>query len=355
MPDQTVILARIYRAGARDLARLLQGTDFQRGKAARLLGQVDRITRRMTGRAVQWATRASRQAYRQGLAESDAMLAAISRQLGDGADLDFSRFNRINTRAADVFALQIARDLAAATDRLGDQARRVIAATQQRILRDPELAEHVAKGLISGGSIGRVGRGLRAALTEAGKKALDEGRITAAELEDMRKVRGGTITAGKRTMSIVRYCRMVAGYQLRQAVTAATKDRLAEAGEQLGDPDAFDLVTITGPISGDWCDFYVGKVFSISGRSGEFPALRSIPNGGPPFHPNCTHNVAPFVRELSTAKEVERGRINSSLLGIDARQATRMYGGIDRRLAARRAQAPPGGRSSVAVPHGSDP
>lgn len=55
-----------------------------------------------------------------------------------------------------------------------------------------------------------------------------------------------------------------------------------------------DLVEIIGPRdSKDFCSRLVGRVFSISGKSEEFPPLRNLPNGGPPFHPHCRHRATP--------------------------------------------------------------
>jgi len=47
------------------------------------------------------------------------------------------------------------------------------------------------------------------------------------------------------------------------------------------------LVMITSHGAEDWCRFYEGKVFSISGASKDYPPLSEAPNGGTPFHPRC--------------------------------------------------------------------
>ncbi len=81
----------------------------------------------------------------------------------------------------------------------------------------------------------------------------------------------------------------------REAVTAGTVNRNLEAGN--------DLVMVTSHGARDGCQFYEGKVFSISGTHPTYPPLSSIPNGGPPFHPNCRHNLAPFVEDLASHPE----------------------------------------------------
>lgn len=43
------------------------------------------------------------------------------------------------------------------------------------------------------------------------------------------------------------------------------------------------------------CAKLEGKIYSISGTSTKHPALKTLPNGGPPFHPNCRHVVVPYI------------------------------------------------------------
>ncbi len=58
----------------------------------------------------------------------------------------------------------------------------------------------------------------------------------------------------------------------------------------------------------DVCTVFAGHVFYI-GMGGKdplgFPALRDIPNGGPKFHPNCRHNLQPYVIALKDKAEIQ--------------------------------------------------
>jgi hypothetical protein len=103
-------------------------------------------------------------------------------------------------------------------------------------------------------------------------------------------------------MRIDDYAELVAHFQIRQAVTESVKDRMATAGEIIGDPMAFDLVKVVGSpaiIACMICGEIVGHVYSISGESKKYESLADLPNGGPPFHPHCTHNLAPWIEGLS--------------------------------------------------------
>ncbi len=345
---QLKILDRIYGRAADDLAGLLGGSDFQRGKSAKLLKQVNLLSRRLGTESDQWVVGNVAEQYRQGAAFSDKDLLRI------GVDLPIGElggdFLKINEGAVDAFATQLARDMAGANQNLTQRAKRIISRTSQKVLADPSLSEVIARGLVSGGSVNNIGRSLRKRLAEGGRELLESGQMTEAELLEIADFEAGYIQTGKARMKITKYCNLVAHYQLREAVTHATKQRLTEQGRELGDDMMFDLVVIVGPISGDFCDFYVGKIFSISGRHPDYPPLDSIPGGGPPFHPNCTHNIAPFVDRLASAREKERGRINPKFLGIDGRAAQKSYGGQDRIFAARRKITGQNEASSVAEP-----
>jgi len=58
---------------------------------------------------------------------------------------------------------------------------------------------------------------------------------------------------------------------------------------------------VTGPSARlcDICRDLVGRVFSISGQSDKYEPLADTPGGGPPCHPHCTHNIAPWIEGLS--------------------------------------------------------
>lgn len=90
------------------------------------------------------------------------------------------------------------------------------------------------------------------------------------------------------------YAAMVAQSTKAQAQSVATIRRANEAG--------MDLVRVTPNPSttGDWCDAYRGRVFSISGADPVYPPLAAIPNGGPPFHPWCKHGLGIFVEAFHT-------------------------------------------------------
>jgi hypothetical protein len=107
------------------------------------------------------------------------------------------------------------------------------------------------------------------------------------------------------TFDVGYYARMVATTKTREATTKARHARLAQQG--------IDLVVVQGRVSVNFCTAYLNKVFSISGKHPRYPALSSLPGGGPPFHPNCTKSTSPFIEELADPEEIEAGQPDPDL------------------------------------------
>jgi hypothetical protein len=298
---ELAVIGRIYKSGAADLAGLLDSTAFQRGKASILLRQVDEISKRIGLESDHWVTTTARNKLQANAVAIFRQIDPIALSVG-GGEWQAARpeFLKINERAVNVFARQLAVDLARKNQGMAQDARRLISRTSQKVLADPAMSEIIAKGLVAGGNLNDISRGLRSRLEDGGRELLASGKMSADELRDICDLDAGYIQAGKVRMKIGEYAQLVAHYQLRQAVTEATKDRLKDAGEMVGDSKLFDLVKIVGPLSRQCriCDELVGRVYSLSGDSDKYEPLADLPHGGPPFHPHCTHNIAPYIEQL---------------------------------------------------------
>lgn len=92
-------------------------------------------------------------------------------------------------------------------------------------------------------------------------------------------------------MGAARYVETVAKTTTYWASNRGVMDRCAE--------DDIELVEVTeNPGTIDFCLELEGKVFALSdeaARKAGVPTLGGCPNGGPPFHPNCRHSLAPYV------------------------------------------------------------
>jgi predicted RNA-binding Zn-ribbon protein involved in translation (DUF1610 family) len=98
-------------------------------------------------------------------------------------------------------------------------------------------------------------------------------------------------------------------YEHRLSQTRDIITRLKTWSQEAGDLLAFDLVIVTGPKKGcPVCDPLVGIVYSISGQHPDYPPLSGL-NGGPPFHMDCCHSLAPFSQKLEEAGAMKRAEL----------------------------------------------
>lgn len=101
---------------------------------------------------------------------------------------------------------------------------------------------------------------------------------------------------GSRYLRVDRYAELVARTKTSQATNLARQNAIMESGA--------DLVRISNNLSktDDACNMYIGRAFALTAAAEkEFgvPHIDQTPNGGPPFHPNCTHSLLVFLPELA--------------------------------------------------------
>lgn len=109
----------------------------------------------------------------------------------------------------------------------------------------------------------------------------------------------GFVDKAGRGWSMDSYAEMVVRTTTRQAVVEGSLARMAAHG--------INLARVS--VHGDPCKIcapFQGRLVSLTGESTEYEgeaavSLGSLPNGGPPFHPNCKHTLAPvsvFVESI---------------------------------------------------------
>lgn len=296
---------------------------YNLARASEQLRQIDQILLQLKAGSLAWANQAVPDAYRDGiaLAEKQAREAVLGAHpgargpvLGAGKTSDLqppvsspqfpaASFQLIDRRTAEVFARDIYLDLAKASDSIAANAKKALRDTRQEGLSEVEINRILAGGAIEG-----------------------KPRQTIKSLrEALEKVHGQQVTIiGKSgnpiTFDTKYYASMVARTKTRQATVVARHDRL----QQLG----CDLVSIVGLISKNFCTAYLGQVYSLSGSSDKYPALSSLPGGGPPFHPNCSKSTRPFIEELASEKQLDLAEGDDDqdkMLNIDPATAQRRF------------------------------
>ena len=243
----------------------------------------------------EWIAKNIPKAYLRGVRVADLSFAEIG-VAGPGTIQPL-----IHREAIQVLVNDLQDDLLDSTTRLERGYRTLIRRTQLVTAQDKAITETVARGIAEGKARREVSREIK-------NKLIDD-------LKDRSLVING------RSYDVGKYAELVARTKTREAQTAGTVNRVIESGH--------DLVMVTAHGAKDGCGFYEGKVFSVSGTHGSYPPLANVPNGGPPFHPNCKHGLAPFVEELASGAEKRRGK------GVPAGALGKSYQDVEK-LAKRR-------------------
>jgi len=129
------------------------------------------------------------------------------------------------------------------------------------------------------------------ALKRQARAKILEGRLTGASIREISKTvqdllgqQGFSVLLdrGGRQWTLKRYSNMLSRTHIIRANTEATVNRMIEFGVDIvevsdhGDTDAI-------------CNAFAGKIYSLSGKSDNYPHLEVQP----PFHPNCKHTLLP--------------------------------------------------------------
>lgn len=129
---------------------------------------------------------------------------------------------------------------------------------------------------------------------------------------------------GPRRLHIFDHVQMTATTTENAVRTEARNNRIKEMGIRLV------RVSPNPPLTPCVCSLYAGRVFAldkeISAKTG-FPLLADTPNGGPPFHPYCTHTTMPFIPD-----KTQKGAVKDAIKNGDKKGTRTVTGGFPKAL-----------------------
>lgn len=212
--------------------------------------------------------------------------------------------------------------------------------TNQQLVSQLEFLRREARFLRSrqrliGETVARVG-----ALAQATPKTLARGLLSEVgakrdvlKWRDVGREAGGVFrtlaelgrieTPGGRKMRVDRYIEQLVRTQVAQARTNAQRSELLRANYPLV------RVSLNEPLHPDMCSLYIGKVFALTEEASKtfgVPHVAQLPNGGPPFHPNCRHFEIPFFPDMEPLEDLNHLAIEPPprwALTADARDVER--------------------------------
>jgi hypothetical protein len=294
-------IAEIYDSAARDInARLAKaiedlarepssrGAAFRRSRESQLLAQLEARVRAANLQGIRVITPEVRSSVQLGLAQASSQMRAIGFDPRTPDTTLAASFTNIDARVTDV----IARDTIA---RLGS-------ATNSYALDAQSLFRTLSTDTVLGGAGERdtnlaIARGLLSGDPKIAERALRE-RFRApgapGSLDTYRKLGNRQITVGGWTGPLRTYTQTVVRTRTREATIQSRHQQLAEVG--------IDLVQIVGRRSENFCTDFLGLVCTLGPARDGYPALASLPSGGPPFHPNCSKGTVAFVEDLASAE-----------------------------------------------------
>jgi len=309
-------LVRFYRTAVQDLAVLITTVDFDR---PRMFAQVQAallILEELDERTVRWARRNIAALYRSASKEAQADLRRLGITVDDRRRT--AAYALINDQAIRALLvdpqfgfLSATRE---ATQQIKDRMRTIQGQARRLVQHQRFFDETIARvGFLEGRSVAEI----RDKIVDemASLKNVSELEFTAAarklppteiikNVADLPyvEVPSPTSATGVTRIRADKYAEMLARTKTSQAANLARRNR----GLQHDQP----LIQISKnrPLDNDACSLYIGKVFALTQEAKTewgVPMVSELPNGGAPFHPNCTHQELLFVPEFRQESEIE--------------------------------------------------
>lgn len=257
-----------------------QGLNTQ--QAQQLLQRINNRLSKLDKDTLRYVKNVFPQYYLLGLNNLDKQLLQV-----DGVKIIEGAEHAIHKQALHKAQNDLYRDLAKRTTYMSNEAKKIIRNNSQQLL---------TAMIESGESYKSVKKELRKKLTEQGISSFTD--------------------VGRKQWTIDRYSDMLIRTKSRILHNEGTINRLKEYQEDsTAYNENFDLIQISEHGADDWCSFYEGKVYSLSGRHEYYPSIETLPNR--PYeilHPNCRHVWLPYVPSLrGQGKRVESKYQNMTL------------------------------------------
>ena len=256
--DKTInILLMFYRTASRRIIQTINSSDdFSREANQARLKQIDVILQDLDKKTKKWVDRETESAYKSGHNNAETLLESV------GINLT-SSFGKIDKEAVKVMANDSYLAFAESISGVKRHTTQIInMSTKQRI------QAILADGKISGASKKEIANNI------AGE--LKQGFIV---LKDK---------AGK-TWQIDNYAEMLARTKMTEATNKGLTNRMQE--------ENYDLVQVTDHgTKCELCQPHEGEIYSISGKSKEYPALDTATGL---FHPRCEHRLVPYHEDFA--------------------------------------------------------
>ena len=246
---------------------------WQRARSAQSLVDLQKLLNAIDEKAAAQIGKGISKAVSTGIRQANAQLAKAG--LLSRKNALMGSFGIIDSAAIGLIAKNTAKDVLGVSSSIEKMTGRVLKKIQEYGLGEAEINRIIAGGMIDGAP--------RQAIATLRK---DLERVNKGKMVEVINKNGEPMY-----FQSDEYSRMVYVTKTSEASTKSQHMRFQQ--------EDIDLVQIIGNQTKYFCSEYLGSVYSLSGDSKRYPALSSLPGGGPPFHPNCSKSTIAFIEELN--------------------------------------------------------
>jgi hypothetical protein len=285
MADTAALIETYRRAQQRIIKAILSSKSvaFNAG----MLRTINAELARLQGKTVRWVESQIPEAYREGMRSVNSAYEKAYKAAGEVGPKSYpTEFSKINRRAIQLLVDNTKSDFDNALGFVGRQIK--------DDLRQANL-QAIADKISSGTTIDKT------------RKILAE-KYASQGLAAIKYKRGGRDAF----MSLDAYAGLVARSTTAEATNTACQKQVEEFGD--------DLVQMTTHANAcPICVSLEGRVYSISGKHPDYPALDlAYSDGYANIHPNCGHRLVPYIADLKTPEEIaEDKRISGRSFDIE--------------------------------------
>ncbi len=296
-------MARFYRKALRDIVELISSSNVLESERPRLgffVTEIDRILGTLDTQQQEWAREEIERLYGANFTfiDNQIRLAGIDPSLVEEQE----SYASIHNDAINQLVTNVNTGLGPRLTRVINEMKSNLRgyATQHRSLvtqlRDSNQV--IAQGILTGASSATTRNTVLKQILNKRPKRWQELRrfATGSQGGAVRSLADAPwlVNAGGRRLHVFDHVQTLVNTKEAETRNTARNNRLLDRG--------IDVVRISPnpPLTPDACAFYAGRVFALTEEAAErtgYPLLNRLPNGGPPFHPNCTHSTMAWFGE----------------------------------------------------------
>ena len=306
-------LVRLYRRSVKDLGRQFVA-EIDIGRRAAIVSQMQQIFKKFDAleeATSKWAKKNITKLYWKNKREIEKSLKAV----GLPPVRDFAGFAALHQHTVEALVSDPSTGFMSGMNRgIGEiKDRMKTIRNQATLLRDHQsvVNETIARvGVIQGATLNQtrdaIVRDLMSSKAKSELALLPKvGKLPTSHIfsnmANLPFVNIPLASGGVRHLRLDHYAEMLARTKSRQAASLARRNSALSHGQ--------DLMQISSnfPLHDDACSLYIGRIFALTQSAAEewgITHIGQLPNGGAPFHPNCSHSERPYLPQFADPEEV---------------------------------------------------